>query len=106
MGATAVMAAISVGAAAHTASEAKQARRAQERASNKAEGQRQESDRRRRMKERQADETQKQRDMRQRQKSQTGGMAGRQGTILGGAPQAGNTGNQSQAGAGKTLLGV
>jgi len=42
---------------------------------------------------------------RQKQKGVAADASGRQGTILGGAG-AGNSGNQAQSGAGKTLLGV
>lgn len=43
---------------------------------------------------------------RERMRAMAGRATGRQSTILGGAGDVGNAGNQAQAGAGKTLLGV
>lgn len=52
------------------------------------------------------DEQTKQRKARERQRARASQSTGRQSTILGGETDVGNAGNQAQAGAGKTLLGV
>lgn len=57
-------------------------------------------------KEKVMDEQTRQRQARQKQRAAFAAGQGRQSTILGGAGDVGNAGNQAQAGAGKTLLGV
>lgn len=53
------------------------------------------------------DEQNRQRKNRERQRAMMAAKSGgRQSTILGGAGDVGNAGNQAQSGAGKTLLGV
>lgn len=58
-------------------------------------------------KEKVMNEQSRQRKYRERQRAVLAAKAGgRQSTILGGAGDVGNSGNQAQSGAGKTLLGV